>query len=123
MKYRRHLRFGCALFAAVLHLAVPVGAYGGAVHAAASSDFCSATSTVPAALSERGLPIPASGEHHCAHAPCCAGAAAHAAAPPPDAAATLRVALLQTSTPAARAAGVPVIAVTAAQPRGPPPLS
>ena len=38
-------------------------------------DFCSAARTAATSTGAGNVPLPASSEHHCAHAPCCAGGA------------------------------------------------
>jgi hypothetical protein len=122
MDSRRHLRLGLALFAAVLHLALPVGAYAKASSAAEQRDFCSAARAGPADAGGRPLRLPASSDHHCAHAPCCASAAAFAAAPPPAAVGMLWIAPARFRAPSGEAVGARVAAIAAAQPRGPPPV-
>jgi hypothetical protein len=122
MDSRRHIRWSLVLLAALLHLAVPVGAYAKASPAAGQGDFCTATGAAPPASRDGGSPSPASGEHHCAHAPCCASAAANAAPPPSSPAATGSIAFVHVRVPSGNAVNARVVAIAAAQPRGPPPL-
>jgi hypothetical protein len=78
-----NLRSGLVLLAVAMHLAVPVMAYGQVSLPALPGDFCSTLRSDPVSPAGGGFPssfpLPASGEHHCAHAPCCAGGAVSAA--------------------------------------------
>ena len=118
-----NLRSGLVLLAVAMHLAVPVAAYGKASLAALPGDFCSTLRSSPAAPKGNGFPssfpLPASGEHHCAHAPCCAGGAVNAAAPP-RLPIVFRIALAGVRAPESAPVAAPLAVIMAAQPRGPP---
>src|SRR5450432_498012 len=116
----RPMRLGLAFVAAALHRAAPVAAYANASSSALPGDFCSASRAAPPAPAGRGIPLPASNEHHCAHAPCCAGGAVNAAAPPPSSLALLHIAFAGHAKTAANAVAAPVAPIAAAQARGPP---
>jgi len=116
---KQNLRLGLVLLAAAMHLVVPVAAYAATMPVAMPGDFCSAARGVPAAPLNQRMPLP-SGEHHCAHAPCCVGGALDSAAAPPR----VHTAWFAARDPV-RALPLSVVAVspsaiTAAQPRGPP---
>jgi hypothetical protein len=120
---RRLRQLALAFVAAAMHVVAPVAAYANASIAPLPGDFCSVTRTA-ATLGAGGIvPLPASSEHHCAHAPCCAGGAVNAAAPPPSAQGFLHVASAGASLPVAIAPPSPAAPLVAAQPRGPPQIS
>jgi hypothetical protein len=114
------LRSGLVLLAVAMHLAVPVTAYGKASLPALPGDFCSTLRNGPMAPTGSGFPLPASGEHHCAHAPCCVGGAVNAAAPPLHSPVVLRIELAGVRAPESTPIAVPLAVIMAAQPRGPP---
>jgi hypothetical protein len=108
------------MIAAAMHLAAPVIAYAATVTPAMPGDFCSASRSAPRTPARSPSPLPASHQHHCAHAPCCAGGAADAAAPPVAPLAPLQFAVAGVAVSTAAAISAPVAPITAAQPRGPP---
>jgi hypothetical protein len=118
-----NLRSGLVLLAVAMHVAVPVTAYEMASLPSSPGDFCSALRSAPVAPGGGGFPsnfpLPASGEHHCAHAPCCAGWAVDAAAParPPI---VFRIAFTGVRAPESTPVAAPLAVIMAAQPRGPP---
>jgi len=116
---KRNQRLAIVLLAAAMHLVAPLAANAMTMPAAMSDDFCSAARGAPAAPLNQRMPMP-SGEHHCAHAPCCVGGALDSASPPPR----VQVALLAARDPVRALplsqVAVPPSAITAAQPRGPP---
>ena len=118
-----NLRSGLVLLAVAMHLAVPVMAYAKASLPALPGDFCSASRNGPTTPAGGGFPssfpLPASGEHHCAHAPCCAGGAVNAAAPP-RLPVVFRIAPAGVSAPESMRIAAPLAVIMAAQPRGPP---
>jgi hypothetical protein len=120
---KRTLRFVLVLVAAAMHLAVPVVAYGSALLLALPGDFCSASRVAPMGATGSGFPLPSSGDHHCAHAPCCAGGAANSAAPPSPDLVVFRIENTGVHAPDATSIAAPLPAIIAAQPRGPPVLS
>jgi hypothetical protein len=115
---KRILRLGIVLLAATMHVVAPAVAYALAMPVA-PGDFCSASRGAPVTTSGHRAPGP-SGEHHCAHAPCCAGGAPEAAAAPPRVQPALFVARAPVRASTSVAAAAPSSAVAAAQPRGPP---
>jgi hypothetical protein len=118
---KRNRCLAIVLLAAAMHLVAPVAAYAVAMPAVAPGDFCSAARGTSAAPLSQRMPMP-SGEHHCAHAPCCVGIALDSAAPPPRVPIALFAARDPVrALPLSRVA-VPPSAITAAQPRGPPPI-
>jgi hypothetical protein len=120
---KRTLRFVLVLVAAAMHLAVPMMAYGSALQPALPGDFCSASRVVPMGAASSGFPIPSSGDHHCAHAPCCAGGAVNAAAPPPPDLVVFHLPHAGVQALEATSIAAPLPTIIAAQPRGPPVLS
>jgi hypothetical protein len=114
-----NLRSGLVLLAVAMHLVVPVTAYGKAALPALSGDFCSTLRSVPLAPTGSSFPLPASGEHHCANAPCCAGGAVNAAAPP-RLPVVFRLAPAGVRAPESTPIAAPLAVIMAAQPRGPP---
>ena len=116
---KRNRCLAIVLLAAAMHLVAPAAAYAVTMPAAVPGDFCSAARGVSAAPLNQRMPLP-SGEHQCAHAPCCVGSALDSVVPPPRVhfasfAARDPVRALPLSVVA-----VPPSAITAAQPRGPP---
>ena len=118
-----NLRSGLVLLAVAMHLAVPVTAYARASPPGLPGDFCSTLRSAPISPAGSGFPSsfpsPASGEHHCARAPCCAGGAVNAAAPP-RLPVVFRIAPVSVSAPESMRIAAPLAVITAAQPRGPP---
>ena len=118
-----NLRSGLVLLAVAMHLAVPVVAYGQVTLPALPGDFCSTLRSAPISPAGSGFPssfpLPASGEHHCAHAPCCAGGAVNAAAPP-RLPVVFRIAPAGVPAPESMQIAAPLAVIIAAQPRGPP---
>jgi len=110
------------LLAAAMNLVAPMAALAVTAPAVASGDFCSAARGAPAAPPGQHVPMP-SGEHLCAHAPCCVGGALDSVAPPPRA----QLALFAAGDPVRALPSfpdaAPPAAITSAQPRGPPALS
>jgi hypothetical protein len=119
---RRIRCLAIVLLAAAMHLVAPVAAYAVTMPAVMPGDFCSAVRAPAAAPLSQRVPMP-SGEHHCAHAPCCAGGALDSAAPPPRLHPPLFAARDPVRALPASPVAVPPSAITAAQPRGPPALS
>jgi hypothetical protein len=120
MDPQRRLRLSLALLAAVLHLAVPVGAYAKAPAAGGLGDFCSATRGAALFRAQGGLPSPLSNEHHCAYAPCCSGGATGAAAPAPATPAILWAAVSHPRPVSGQFGSARATVIAAAQARGPP---
>jgi hypothetical protein len=116
---KRYLRVLLMLLATAMHLGAPIAAYASAMPAMLPGDFCSAARGAPEAPSDQGAPRP-SGEHHCAHAPCCAGGTIAAAALPSHAALAVSVTLSAVRAPTSRPEALPPAPIAAAQPRGPP---
>ena len=118
-----NLRSGLVLLAIAMHLAVPVMAYGQVSVPALPGDFCSTLRSAPVSPVGSGFPssfpLPASGEHHCAHAPCCAGGVVHPAAPP-RLPVVFRIAPAGVRAPESTPVAAPLAVIIAAQPRGPP---
>jgi hypothetical protein len=117
---KRNRCLAIVLLAAAMHLVAPVAAYAATMLAAMPGDFCSAVRGVSAAPPTPRMPLP-SGEHHCAHAPCCVGIALDSAAPPRAPFALFAARDPVRALPSSPVA-VPPSAITAAQPRGPPAL-
>jgi hypothetical protein len=120
MDPNRRLRLGIALLAAIVHLAVPVGAFAKARTAPGLGDFCSTTRGAASTPGQGGLPSPLSNEHHCAHAPCCTGSAAGAAAPSPPAPAAWWGAASHPRPVSGPVEFARASVIAAARPRGPP---
>jgi hypothetical protein len=114
-----HVRLGLAIVAVAMHLCAPMVAFAHATLPMLPGDVCSASRDATRAPADRS-PMPASDDHHCAHAPCCAGAATDAAAPPPPAPAVFRIARTHVRAPALHQASAAPVVIAAAQPRGPP---
>lgn len=117
---KRPLHLVMAFVAVITHLGAPLAAHGMPRGAPLPDDFCSTVRAAAPDQDSRGAPLPASNEHHCAHAPCCAGGAADAAVPPPFLRAFLRIVSDRDALPATAAPAAPVPPIAAAQPRGPP---
>jgi hypothetical protein len=117
---KRLLHRSLAVVAVMMHLAAPVAAYGMARGDAPANDVCSAARTPVAPPGSGGAPLPATGEHHCANAPCCSGGAVGAAAPPLVSPFFLHIASGREAPPVLDASAAPVPPIAAAQPRGPP---
>jgi hypothetical protein len=117
---KRFVHRGLVVVAALMHLAAPVVAYAMAHADALPGDICSVAGPNIAAPAASGIPLPATNEHHCAHAPCCAGGAVGAAAPPSAAPTFLHIVSARDARPAIADAAAPVPPIAAAQPRGPP---
>jgi hypothetical protein len=120
-----NLRSGLVLLAVAMHLAVPVTAYAKSLSPALQGDFCTTSRSGPATSAPAGgdfpssFPLPASGEHHCAHAPCCAGGAVDVAAPP-RLPIVFRIAFAGVRALEPTPVAAPLAVIMAAHPRGPP---
>jgi hypothetical protein len=115
-------RYRClpiVLLAAAMHLVAPLAAYAVTMPDATAGDFCSAVRGASAAPQGQRMPMP-SGEHHCAHAPCCVGGALDSVAPPMRVHSALFAARDPVRALPASPVAVPPSAIAAAQPRGPP---
>ncbi|HQR12115.1 MAG TPA: hypothetical protein PLW68_12385 [Casimicrobiaceae bacterium] len=119
MKSRTY-KLAIALVAAAMHIVAPGVAYAGAAKQLSPGDLCSAARPAPPDKVRGGAPLPASHEHHCAHAPCCGGGAGNAAAPPPTDASLRLIAVASAGRLATVSTAAPAAPIRAARPRGPP---